>query len=55
LKANIKKAINGVFQDITIEDDFNYVKQEKEVGIEYSTIVPIILVSQSNQILMRVN
>ena len=34
LKANIKKAINGVFQDITIEDDFNYVKKVKEVGIE---------------------
>ena len=28
LKADIKKAINGIFQDITIEDDFNYVKKE---------------------------
>jgi hypothetical protein len=34
LKANIKKAINGVFQDITIEDDFNYVKKVNEIGIE---------------------
>jgi hypothetical protein len=34
IKAAIKKAINGVFQDITIEDDFNYVKTGKEIGIE---------------------